>query len=380
MATRKNNGDGTIYQISENKWCAAIQIGLKPNGKPNKKQFTARTQAEVKRKLREYKSKMGLHSQTQLLKRTLSEYYDKWLELKEAELKPLSYQRLVSTIDTHIKPKIGMLQFATIETADIQDLITELQKTKSYSTVKKVYDALNAIFKYDLSLPPTKRLAQYNPCSNIIINRKSAKTTPKIKTFTDEQLTKIKAEIERITSKGDLVYPYGQIYILMFNTGCRMGEILPLLKTDIDVSKRTMDINKNAVQTKEKIIVQDTLKTFSGSRIISLNDGAISAIEKLNAVFPNTSLLAENSNGKMVSPQNCERTFKQILKKCGIVEKGLGCHALRHTFATKLFEKGVDVKIVSEILGHKSTSVTYNTYISVIQRQKAEAVNKIPNL
>ena len=90
--------------------------------------------------------------------------------------------------------------------------------------------------------------------------------------------------------------------------------------------------------------------------------------------------MALNSNGKPVTPQNAEKTFSQILKSCKINGRGRKCHALRHTFATKLFMQGIDVKMVSHILGHSSTSFTRDVYISIIQKTQAIVMEKIPEI
>jgi len=79
-----------------------------------------------------------------------------------------------------------------------------------------------------------------------------------------------------------------------------------------------------------------------------------------------------NDAGNICEPRNIDRMFRNILAKCGI--KPCGVHALRHTFASMLFKRGVDVKTVSELLGHANVSVTYDRYIHLIKEQKQEAV------
>ena len=176
------------------------------------------------------------------------------------------------------------------------------------------------------------------------------------------------------------------MYIIILNTGLRIGEILAITRNDIDLENKTLTINKNAVQIKNsdgkgyEVVIQNNPKTFSGNRVLSLNNTCINAITALLDIFPNQEYLALNSNGKPVTPQNAEKTFSQILKVCNIDSKGRKCHALRHTFATKLFEQGIDVKMVSHILGHSSSSFTRDVYISIIQKTQASVMNKIPEI
>lgn len=89
-----------------------------------------------------------------------------------------------------------------------------------------------------------------------------------------------------------------------------------------------------------------------------------------------------NTHGKIVPPHNFERTFKRVLFNCGIEKEG-GVHMLRHTFATLLLQRqssDMDIKTLSKILGHRDTTITYNTYIHVIGEQKRSLVDKLDNI
>ena len=86
-----------------------------------------------------------------------------------------------------------------------------------------------------------------------------------------------------------------------------------------------------------------------------------------------------NDKGERVTHSSINKMFRKIQEKCGI-KPTLGPHAARHTFATVLFRNGVDVKTVSTLLGHSSTSITYNIYIHVINEQKADAVKLLDEI
>lgn len=387
MASRRPNGSGSIRKVSENKWVASIYLGVKPNGKPQIKQFSAKTKSEVTRKLNEFKKNQGFEQTAQLVKRTVSDYFEFWLNIKKTQLKDLSYRRLESTYNTYIKPELGYLQFATVRTEDIQQLIDKCYFTKSHSTVKKIFNALNAIYKYDLALPPRQRIASYNPCTNIVVKNKEVKEKQPVKIFSDTELNLIKTEIYRTDEKtGMPIYPYGALYVFILNTGLRLGEALALEKADIDFNTKTAKITKNLIQLKNDngkgygVKIQDSLKTSSGYRTIYLNEAAIISLKQLYELFPDTPYMALNRNGKRVTPQNGEKTFKNILECCKIERDGRACHALRHTFATKMFEAGQNIKRISHMLGHSSVSVTYDIYVSVIQRVEAESMNSMPSI
>lgn len=387
--SKRNNGDGSIFKVSDNKWVATIQIGKTLDGKPKRKQFSAKTEKEVKRKLAEFKKNRSILDSVQNSQITVADYASRFLAFKKPALKPTSYQRLKSTIDTYIIPNFNYTFFSELTTQDIQNLINEISKEKSYSTAKKIYDCLNAMYKYDLGLPPQQQTAKFNPCSNVIVNKNAFNTSMvnEIKYFTDKEIAKIQSEIYKCNDRnGKLIYPYGLLYIIILNTGLRIGEILALTREDIDLEEKTLTVDKNAIQIKNEngkgyvVQIQNNPKTFSGNRVLSLNDTCLKAIKTLFEIFPNQKYLALNSNNKPVTPQNAEKTFSQILKSCKIDSRGRKCHALRHTFATKLFMQGIDVKMVSHILGHSSTSFTRDVYISIIQKTQAIVMEKIPEI
>lgn len=83
-----------------------------------------------------------------------------------------------------------------------------------------------------------------------------------------------------------------------------------------------------------------------------------------------------NSKGNIGDYSNMNRMLKGMLKGAGI-RTDYSIHSLRHTFASMLFRKDIDVKIVSELLGHSSITITYNTYVHLIKEQKAKAIGML---
>jgi integrase len=127
-----------------------------------------------------------------------------------------------------------------------------------------------------------------------------------------------------------------------------------------------------------KTDIQKNVKTFSSNRIIDLNNNAIIALKNMLSKNKDSQMLLLNNRGKLVSPTIFTRSFYSALDNIGIERCGL--HALRHTFASMLFKNGVDVKTVSEILGHASVKITYDTYIHLIRKQKQNAINTLDNI
>ena len=92
----------------------------------------------------------------------------------------------------------------------------------------------------------------------------------------------------------------------------------------------------------------------------------------------NASPFVVSANGKSVSVRSYQRSFELLLKKLKIPHKGF--HSLRHTFATRAIECGMDVKTLSEILGHKNPTVTLNRYAHSLMEHKKEMMNRLGKL
>lgn len=400
MAERRNNGDGTIYEY-DNRWYAAIQVGVKPDGSPLLKKFSAKTEREVRIKLRKFKQQQGLFVESSnSSKTTVKQYFEHWLyEYKIHQLKEQSFDRLESVVKNHIINEIGVLQFGSVKQSDIQNLINKKQKEGlSYSTIKKIYDALRACYTYDYNKGPYERVCSNIPVYNIVFDRPAIKSKKIVQSFTEEEIKKIKDEIYATHKTGRRKYIYGEAYLLILNTGLRAGEILGLRKS-INPSTRKIYIGQTLITTKARNgdgkidstqkIKQTKLtkgaKNKSSNRWIYLNDNAVKYVTALKALprKEGCTALVVNKDGEQVTVQAFIRQFDTILKNAGIIdEKGSkrGVHALRHTFATNMFKSGINVKIISKTLGHSSVKITYDTYIHVIESLEAEAMSAIPNV
>ena len=379
--TRKGNGEGSIYQLPNKKWTGKLHIGTKPDGKPIRKTFSGKTQAEVRKKIKEYNKNKEKYSIENVSSVSFEEYVNKWLyTYKKNELKPSSFDRLESTVKKHIIPSLGHLQLGNVGIEDIQSLINDMfDKEHSYSNIKKVYDACGAIFKHACI-----RDLKYNPMQGVKMPSIKHFSRSEIRFFTEEEIVRFETEALRIYKTGKPVYKNGYAFVLMLNTGMRVGEVLGVDKyKDINLENNIMSIRNNVVTVKERdkidpsIILgyeaklQDSTKT--NDRIIPLNKKAIKSIKYLmENCDNNSSLLVSNPQGKALSPSSFGKTFSKIVFAAGI--ERCGTHTLRHTFASVLFNKGMDAKVVSELLGHANVSITYNTYIHLIKEQRAKAI------
>lgn len=314
---------------------------------------------------------------------TVEEYIKDWLyNVKANTLKPSSFDRKEEVINYQIIPYIGSISVQALSTDDIQNMVNELKKRYSYSTVKKAYECINACLRYAVK----KRDLPYNAAESVSIPSNMQRSDSDIHFFTEDETRLILQESVRCCKNGNRAYRIGEIFIFLLNTGLRIGEALALEWDNIDFEKQLATVRNNVVYVKDRTgsdksyrcIKQPSTKTKNGSRIVPLNAEAARALISLKGLNGSTPYVFATKNGKRIHPRNVDRTFRAILQRCNIPCTGV--HSLRHTFASRLFAKGVDVKTVSELLGHSDVGITYDTYIHLIQEQRVVAVNVIENV
>ena len=376
---RREKGSGNIYQRGD-KWIGRLDItddvGKKPNGTRSFKYFSGSTQSEVKRKIREY-LKEGQHISPDAI--SFGAYLNDWFKTyKKPSLKRSSYDRMEKTIEYQIIPHLGDIQLQSLTSDDIQKMITDLQNEgKSYSTIKKAYDCVGEVLRHATA----SRHIVWDPMPLVNMPKQSQFTKKEIRIFTQDETRAIVEELGRVYKTGKVVYPYGEAYILMLNTGLREGELIGLTKADWDEANNTIHVVRNVQSVKKRDkddktsgyeLISNTTKTYSGERTIHLNKAATEAVKRMVARYPDSEYLMCNSNSGIIPPANFIRSFYRVLNNVGIEKTGP--HALRHTFASFLFANNVDIKTISKILGHSSVQVTLNTYIHLVRDTGKEAV------
>lgn len=299
----------------------------------------------------------------------LSEYTHRWLYIKKrAEIKPGSFDTLVSTYHRYIEDGLGGMELTEVTDEDVQTVITDIQIRLSTSTAKKVYYLVKSVFNYAYAKGDVVR----NPVLLVKTPSYTLKPAQDVEILSKEQIAKFYVAVEKTYSNGRPVFYYGYAYVLMLCTGVRPCEALGFKWSDIDVDNRTIVVRRNVVTYKDhttgkhEVIIQNTLKTKKSKRTLYLNDTALYALEKLKEYqIKESQYVVSGKDGSFLVPQQFRRTFYRMLDSVGIPKHNLYC--LRHTFATQLFAKGINLKSISEMLGHSSIRVTADTYVHLVQ-------------
>lgn len=344
------------------------------------RQKVCRTETDAKRILREFKNQYD-PSLIEYKRQTIRVGMEEWLNnVLKHSLKPMSYDRKECTLHNQVYPYIGDCQVGSLNHKQIENMISDqLDSGVSYSTVKKALEAVRGFYQYLIN----NRQISINPAAGIKLPA-AKKSTKEISFYTEEELQRIYQSAVSTYSNGVQIYRLGQVIKLLANTGLRVGELLGLRWCDVDMDNKTLTVRGNRVTVIQRgadgsrkyvSIYQPSPKTKSGTRTIPLNKNAMECLtylQEINGKFEN---VCATKNGQPVSPRNIDRMFRNVATKAGIEpERIYGVHSLRHSFASMLIAKGVDIKKVSNLLGHKDVYITYDIYVHLLPKDYSDAV------
>ncbi len=167
--------------------------------------------------------------------------------------------------------------------------------------------------------------------------------------------------------------------LLSLYTGMRIGEILALEWADVDFYERTVTVSKEKYFVKDDDgtwrTYIDSPKSAASERTIPLCEKAVALLKSIDPTAKWAKRSVFRSENSPLSVRQCQYLFGSMLKKCRVKQRNF--HTLRHTFATRLLERGVDLKTLSELLGHENMNVTMKTYCHTLMRTKREAVERL---
>lgn len=302
------------------------------------------------------------------------ELIERWEANNQIQLKASTVYRYHYLIDTHILPELGEKTLKEITGTTINTfLMGKLQNGRldgkgglSGAYVRSIMLIINSALKFGASEgmceslnTPIKKPAL--PMKELAVLSKQQQAQLEKALLTDINETKI------------------GIYISLY-TGLRIGELCALTWNDIDLKKGVLYVRHTVarIQGHEEngratLLVIDRPKTMSSLRSIPICS-ALAEVLKRYAVRRTSEYVISSSAG-FVSPRTYEYRYRKLLKENNIPY--VNYHAIRHTFATRCIEVGVDVKSLSEMLGHANAAITLNTYVHSSMELKRVQLEKL---
>src|ERR1019366_7553286 len=358
MAKRREKGDGSIYQReSDGRYVAYARL---ENGK--KKYVYAATRKEVAAKLKKLQKEIADGKVITAKPETVEMYLWNWLEGK-TRIKETTYHNYRNAIQMAL-PHIGPILLTKLTSDHLQKMYVALLIDHRNRSVQLVHIILKMACRDAMK---RKKLSS-NPCDEIETPKKPGEKKYEATALTYPQCQKL---ID--TAKGTQLECF---VVFTLATAMRRGELLALRWTDIDLDEKTVHVQRTAAylpdpKTKKHRWVETTPKSESGERVIPLTDFALVALKSHRArqleqrlqtgsAWIDKNLVFPGKCGDHFANSTIQDQFKKLVRLAEIPDVCI--HELRHSSATLLRRRGVDLKTIQKILGHSNYAITANIY------------------
>lgn len=384
MSKKRGAGEGSITQRKDGIWQAAITVGRNKNGTQKRKYFYGKTRAEVSKKItaaiKDLQEGTFIDSSGET---TVKQWLTHWLwTYKKNDLKQTTFEQYEVLLRKYLYPDLGKVKLTELTTDKLQTLYN-CMKDRGLSA--KTIRTLNVIIHAGLKQAIWNGIINKNITEQISLPKDEYK---EMRVLSEDEQRKLIGAI-----KDDRM---GIAILFCLFTGVRRGELLALRWNDINMDKRLIFVRRTVNRVKDygnsvsktKLVVSDT-KTAKSRRIIPVVDALFEHLQKHKAaqdkekilageLYEDNDLVFATEIGKLIDPGNFNRTFARMIKKAGIAHANL--HSLRHTFATRSLEAGMNIKILQELMGHSSMSVTADVYSHVMTEVKIEEMKKLGDI
>ncbi|MDQ3362650.1 MAG: site-specific integrase [Actinomycetota bacterium] len=356
---KRGNGEGSISKRSGGGWMAQYYV-LSGTGGRERRTLYAKTRTEAARKLARAIGERDTGFVVDAGRLTMGDYLERWLEDSvKGTVRTSTYEAYRYMVEPHLVPFLGALKLRDINPVHVRALYREkLEAGLSAATVRKMHAVLSKAMKQAVM----DGLVHRNVCDSVRPPRLARK---EIRPLDPEQAGALlrAAASDRLEA----------LYVLAVHTGMREGELLGLKWEDVslDGEEPVLRLRRALVREAGKVALGE-LKTPKSRRQVRLTRAAAGAlrahlarqmeeIERAGPSYRAGGLVFATESGSPINPSNLRnRSFKPLLRRAGLA--GICFHDLRHTCATLLLTRNVHPKLVQELLGHATISMTLDTY------------------
>lgn len=355
--------NGNLVALANNKY----RLRYKKNNVSYSKNFSANNLTEAKKIANDIINSINENNTNNLFSSniTFNQLTFKWFEeYYKPNFTPEVVRNAKISLNSKILPRIGTYKLCDITPSVLNDLINTFKneisqithKKLSPATIKKLYNYISSIFNYAVRM----EIIEYNPCTKVKLQFKDDRTK-KLQFYTVEQVKILFDNMK--DEKPEVQLPI----MLAVYGGLRRSEIYGIKWSDIDLKNKTIHIQRSRLKVDGKDTINKT-KTLNSNRTIPINSDIIGILNKMN----NKNEFVFDKPDRDIVDKLHRIQYKANLPK-------IKFHDLRHTSATLLLANGIDVKTVSEFLGHSNISTT-SIYVHAIDDKFKNVSNTFDNI
>lgn len=330
-----------------------------------------------------------------------SEFVEKWFtEYAEPHLQPTTVENYRDLYRVHAKPALGHLKLARIQPVHLNSLYNTMLKERkdgktggySSNTIKRVHAFISSAMETAVKW----NVITENPCERVS-PPKQERTTSDIHYFNQEETISFLDAVDAQLAAGDIKLQHKVMFYLVIYCGIRRGELVALEWTDFDFDHNTVSITKNTVIVNGKPLTKIP-KNNNSVRVIAVPVDVMKLVKKykaeqqryrlsLGSYWQGDNYVFIQHNGKQMYPSTPYNTIKRVIRKYNkTLPAGesplpdITFHDTRHTSATLLIAENVDLRTMSNRLGHAQTSTTMNIYAHSLKKKDQEAADALSGL
>ena len=390
MGKKKANGEGSITRRSDGRYMGRYTV----NGKRHS--IYGETHSEVREKLNQKLAEIARGEYIEPTKETVAAWMKEWLTTYALpSVKQSTYISYESYIRLHINPELGDIKLTALTLEQVQRFFNKKatgskgKKGLAPKSLKNIYNMFHEAI--DQAIINQKMIR--NPLLGVKL--------PKLQQAERRVLSAHEQEsLQAVTKSAEELPAYGIIFAL--STGVRLGELVALQWKDVNFSTHSIRVRRTAGRLKKidengepveksegttatEIVIR-TPKSATSARIIPIfpelwadlmeyREKQLAIKDAMGSDYHDGDYIFSTVDGRLYDPRTFEDLFKRKVELAGIGDTNF--HALRHTFATRALEAGMDIKVLSSILGHAQASTTLNLYGHALPDHKKASMERM---
>lgn len=298
---------------------------------------------------------------------TYTQWLEEWLSMIKPTVKLSTFKQYSYFVERVVLPDLGGYDLNGLSLRVIQSYVTKLTNHYSPRSTKSIVSVI-------------KRSLQSAEDANVLETNMSRRVQYKCCRSVEHKYLSLREQRTLENCVYELAVPKFYGIILSLYTGLRIGELLALRWINVDMSNEIIHVqytSRDSYTDRGYVKVLDVPKTATSRRDIPIPPNCMELLSRMKSQSRGEFIIY-GRYGRPVSIRSYQKSFALLLQRIKLPP--MGFHSLRHTFATRALEVGMDVKTLSEILGHSSASVTLNVYAHTRPEHMREMLNKLSRI